>query len=298
MLRSLISKFANWSIKEEYNIGFIDNTLEDIVSGQTLTYKWMQHSFKDSWFADPFVLDVTQTHIFLLVEDFYYPIGRGRISLLKVNKKNSTCEERIPLLTLNTHLSFPAILRKGTDVYVYPESGESGQLKLYKYEDYQLKEVLTLAELSLSDAVFTDLYGANYCFTTRPSIPEEETRVQYVYKLDENFSFRNQVFQYCFADKIARNAGDFFRLGSFIYRPVQDCSINYGGGVIVQAVEQDKAGEFKFTEVRRLNTSHKNLRLGVHTLNSYKGITVIDAHGYCYPILARIGNFLKSKFGL
>ena len=153
MLCAFLTKLRNWSIKEEYNIGFVDNTYEDIISGKPLSVKWMAHSYKDSWFADPFILDVTDTQIYLLVEDFYYPIGRGRISLLKVNRKTYVCEERIPLLTLNTHLSFPAIFRIGNEVFVYPESGLSGKLKLYRYENEKMIEVETLAIIVLQRVV-------------------------------------------------------------------------------------------------------------------------------------------------
>lgn len=59
MLCTFLTKLRNWRIKEEYNIGFVDNTYEDIISGKPLSVKWMAHSYKDSWFADPFILDVT-----------------------------------------------------------------------------------------------------------------------------------------------------------------------------------------------------------------------------------------------
>lgn len=290
MLCTFLTKLRNWSIKEEYNIGFVDNTYEDIISGKPLSVKWMAHSYKDSWFADPFILDVTDTQIYLLVEDFYYPIGRGRISLLKVNRRTYVCEERIPLLTLNTHLSFPAIFRIGNEVFVYPESGLSGKLKLYRYENEKMIEVETLAEGTFSDAIITNLWGSDYYFTTCSSTPEEETSIQYIYRIDR----QNLIFQLFpkirFKDKTARNAGDFFKIGNRIYRPAQDCRKNYGGGIIIHEVFQYSNGEFGFKEVCRLNAKYKNLQLGAHTFNSYKGIFVIDAHGYCNPLLARIAK--------
>lgn len=67
-------------------------------------------------------------------------------------------------------------------------------------------------------------------------------------------------------------------------------SKNYGGGIIIHEVFQYSNGEFGFKEVCRLNAKYKNLQLGAHTFNSYKGIFVIDAHGYCNPLLARIAK--------
>lgn len=287
------NKVYNWSIKEEYNIGFVENTYADIVSGKSLSFRWMKHKFKDSWFADPFVLDVTENQILLLVEDYYYPLGHGRISLLKVNKSTYVCEERKPLLTLDSHLSFPAIFRNDGQIYVYPESGKSGLLKMYKYQNEELKEYITLADMPFSDAILTGIFGENLCFSTIPTgDSEEETRQQYVYRLDEHLQNFSLIEKYRFAKKHARNAGDFFEIEGKTYRPVQDCSVNYGGGMIIQEVSRDSDGEFFFKEISSFDAKHKNLQLGAHTLNHYKGVTVIDAHGYCNPLLAKMALVL------
>lgn len=290
MLHSFLLKIRNWCIKEEYNIGFLDNNYEDIITGKPLSFRWMRHKFKDSWFADPFILDVTDMYIYLLVEDYYYPIGRGRISMLKIDKKTLRCEERKPLLTIDTHLSFPAIIRKNNEVYVYPESGSSGELKLYKLQDNSLIEVATLCNGAFSDAVITGFFDKNYCFTTSSSNSDIETRKQFIYQLNtlnQNWHLLQTIL---FKEKTARNAGDFFKVGSKIYRPTQDCNVNYGGGIIINEVELTSDGKFSFKEVCRFNAKYKNLKLGVHTLNHYKDVTVIDAHGYCYPLLARIAK--------
>lgn len=294
MIKSFFKKFINWSIKEEYNIGFVCNSYKDIINRNPIKIKWMKHKFKDSWFADPFILDITDSHILLLVEDFYYPIGRGRISLLKVNKETYICEERKPILTLDTHLSFPIIFRVGLDVFVYPESGASGKLKIYKFENESLIEYSTIAEGSFCDAVITEFFGSKYCFATRLSSSDEETRLQYIYAVDNENQISEQVQCSCFKEKTARNAGDFFKLENKIYRPAQDCRINYGGGIIIQEVEKIADNQFSFKDVCRFNAKFKNLTLGAHTLNSYKGIMVIDAHGYCNPILAKIALFLQE----
>lgn len=295
MIKSFIKKIVNWSIKEEYNIGFVCNSYKDIINGNPIKIKWMKHKFRDSWFADPFILDVTETHILLLVEDFYYPIGRGRISLLKVNKETYICEERKPILTLDTHLSFPIIFRVGSDVFVYPESGASGKLKIYKYENESLKEFSTIADGSFCDAVITDFWGSKYCFTTRPSSADKETRLQYIYGVDNENHILDLVQSFCFDEKIARNAGNFFMLENKIYRPVQDCTVNYGGGIIIQEVKKNADDQFSFRNICRFDAKYKNLTLGAHTLNSYKGTIVIDAHGYCNPTLAKIAHFIDTK---
>ena len=72
---------------ERWNVGFIQNSTEDIINGKTIDVKWIIHKYKNSWFADPFVLEVTEKEIILLVEEFYRPINnKGRISKLTIDR--------------------------------------------------------------------------------------------------------------------------------------------------------------------------------------------------------------------
>ena len=71
---------------ERWNIGFIQNRLENILHGESLEVGWMKHSYKDRWFADPFILDVTDDIIHVLAEEFYKPIKRGRIAHLIIDR--------------------------------------------------------------------------------------------------------------------------------------------------------------------------------------------------------------------
>ena len=57
----------------KYNIGFVDGDLQSVIDGKPLKVNWLEHSYTDRWFADPFILDVTDREIMVLVED---QIGR------------------------------------------------------------------------------------------------------------------------------------------------------------------------------------------------------------------------------
>lgn len=113
-LKTLILKFL--SVK--WTVGFIENDLDSIIVGDFINIHWIRHSYTDRWFADPFILDVTENEIILLCEEYYYPIKRGRIAKLVIDKKTRELKECQVVLELDTHLSFPAIFRKGDDVYI------------------------------------------------------------------------------------------------------------------------------------------------------------------------------------
>ena len=106
-----IKNFFKSFSDECWNIGFIQNSFDSILRGDNLQIKWIKHNYKDGWFADPFVLDVNDTEIHLLVEEFYKPIQRGRISRLIIDKETNDLKKLDVVLELPSHLSFPAIKR-------------------------------------------------------------------------------------------------------------------------------------------------------------------------------------------
>ena len=56
---------------------------------------------------------------------------RAYISKLTIDKKTKELIKTDLVLKLNTHLSYPAIIRRDNHIYIYPESGQSGRLMLY-----------------------------------------------------------------------------------------------------------------------------------------------------------------------
>ena len=51
--------FVKGLTSECWNIGFINNSLESILRGDTISVSWLKHTNKDRWFADPFILNET-----------------------------------------------------------------------------------------------------------------------------------------------------------------------------------------------------------------------------------------------
>lgn len=267
-----------------WTLGFSEDNLEEIVNGIQPTFHWMKNPYNNRWFADPFILDVTDEYIWVLVEEYYDPIKRGRISKLTVNRRNYQLEKIDVVLELPTHLSFPVIKRIGGDIFIYPENGASNQLNLYKYNPFtnECKKERTLAKGYLADAIITDLFGKELMFTT--IVPNHNGKELLVYtEEDGQYKEKREI---RFESNIARNAGDWFLLNNKVYRPCQDCNERYGGAVILQEVlKSDDC--FSFHEINTINAAYKSYQLGCHTFNHYKGLIVIDVNGYRRPFLAK-----------
>lgn len=277
----------------KYNIGFIDGDLKDIIEGiQPIKVNWLNHPYKDRWFADPFILDVTDNEIWVLVEEWYDPINRGRISKLIIDKQTYKLKDILVLLELETHLSFPAIRRAQDGIYVYPENSVTGKLTEYKYipEKEKLEISDIIANEPLTDAIQTDCFGEKLLFSTR--LPDANGRNLYIYRFDEEAKAYREMSQYHYSENLSRSAGDFFKYGEKIYRPSQVCIKSYGDAVSIQEVNYNN-GHFYEKEVRRFYSPHPDFDLGFHTFNTYKDIIVVDAVGYRHAKLCHLLRNLK-----
>jgi len=270
-----------------WNIGFID-----IKGTNDLFRSWDIHQLKHNekrWFADPFILEVTDDEIFVLVEEMDYNRDKGRIACLRVNRATYELKEYKILLELKTHLSFPAIIRVGDEILVYPENSESGHLSLYKYDfkNNKLVEIKELVDQPLTDAIYYNNGRGEYILSSKQ--PDPNGNILHVYKKGVNGVF-DLIQSISFNDNTARNAGDIFSLNGSLIRPAQNCNGYYGVGIVFQETSIDSKG-FCFNEIGRVNVP-KGYN-GMHTFNTYKGVTVIDLRKPVYPVIH--ATFLKLK---
>ena len=300
-------KFENMKILKElgrqcWAIGFVRGGMDTVMQGaspigdcrlknEDLQVDWVKMP-KDRWFADPFVLDVTESEILLLVEDYGYDIKKGVISLLHINRASMEITLRKVLIELSTHLSFPAIWRKDGRIYVYPESAKSGKLALYEYhpKEEELTFVQTICDDVVWDSYITEAFGEPILFTAA-----HDDRVLDIYKWSKEKKrfVSNRAIS---SDKPnSRLAGAVFEYRGAYYYPAQDCSRVYGGGIDIKRVRVDR-GKWKVERVKHLESPHPEYQLGMHTINEYKGVVVIDVYGYRYGwIGAFISHLVKLK---
>lgn len=294
-----IKKIYQKTQESIWKIGFIQNSLDGILEDEQLHIKYISLP-SDRWWADPFVLDVTDKEIVLLVEEYQYKRKRGTIAKLVIDKEILEVKSDEEILVLDTHLSFPAILRKD-QIYVYPENSKEGCLKLYRYDQNENKLVDSdvICNEPLTDAVYTEILGGPMIVSTKEPNPNGKVLGLFFPK-DENYGVVDNKYQlkeeFEFDEKIARNAGDWFEYNGKIYRPAQECNVEYGHSTYLQEVTKDINGKLQFKNIRKLCSNDKEFQRGLHTFNMYKGITVIDVKGYRYPKLAMFLKTLRSLF--
>lgn len=292
----MITRIYKYCVKHKWEIGFICNPIAAILAGEKPNVWWVKHDYKDRWFADPFILEENVNEVVLLVEEYYDPINLGRIVKLVIDKKTHQIISNELVLQLDTHLSFPAIIRKDDKIFIYPENSKSGKLYMYEYNQKtnDCKLVGVLCEAPLTDAVYFKIDCKDYIFSTTEEDPNGKCLGVYSLGNDGRFAFADTI---SFEENIARMAGDFFVVGSVLYRPAQESNNIYGHSISIQKVSIHN-GSFEMNEVVRIPSPHKVHKLGFHTFNKLGDTIVIDVKGFRRPILGNICYFLKHLVGL
>lgn len=283
-----ISKYI---YNQNWNIGFASVSAEEFIHSQTVgKVQWMKHQYKDRFFADPFVLKITEDSLVLFAEELEFFAPKGRIVELVVDIKTKELKHRYVLLDTDTHLSYPAIWEEDGEVFVYPENGASGKLNLYRYDafNHRLVEVRTLINEPLTDATIYRANNKYWLIATKAPNTQEKAFLFQSSKLMDNFEqlYPNEIVSDI---KSSRPAGNLFEVNGKIYRPAQDCEERYGAAISIMRVEQFE-NDYREQLVFKLTPNSFRYNLGLHTINFKNSVCVIDGYGYLYPILGRVYN--------
>lgn len=276
-VRNKLSEYV-WNLA----IGHYD---ENIVSkGVDWTeLKYIRNPYKKKWFADPFILDVNDDNIQLLVEEFDCDVNKGRIARITISKANYTIVECKIILELDTHLSFPAIYRLDDVIYVHPENSASGKSAIYRYDQHQdkLVEPVVLVEKPLVDAVILKKDDGFVMYSTLLSHNSgPELHVFKSKSLTQPFSETGTL---NFEKKTARMAGAMLKTNQGVIRPAQDCTHDYGEAVLFYR-GIDLLGEIR--------PAKNGKYAGVHTFNIFNETFVIDLKRYKYYYIRNLANKL------
>ena len=271
-------------------LGFVRGGMKTVMELDHLDVDWVKMP-KDRWFADPFVLDVTDAEILLLVEDYEYDTRKGIISLLHINRATMEIMSRKVILETPTHLSFPAIWRKDGHIYIYPESANSGRLDMYEFhpESEKLTFVQTICDDVVWDSYITEALGEPLLFTAAHNDNQLDI---YQWKNDTS---RYVPYIVIPSDKPnSRLGGAVFEYKGAYYYPAQNCEKQYGGAIDIKRINCND-GNFSTSSVKQLTSPNPRYPLGLHPLNEYKGVVVIDVKGYRY---GRIGAMMDKLVAL
>lgn len=280
-----LSKYIN---RSNWNIGFVAISPEHLIDESKLgEIQWMKHNYKDRFFADPFILKISDKYIILLAEEMLFDEAKGRIVELIVDKNTYSLCDRFLLLETDSHLSYPAYIRENGKVFVYPENGMSGALRIYELDEDNHKLINSVVILNEAVADATIFMKGGKYWMTATKYPNTQEQV-YLYCSESIFGPYIQVDRHPFISnrRYSRPGGNFFTAYGQIYRPAQNCLIRYGSALTIMKVDFSQKLHEEFTfEIKPQSYKYN---LGIHTINFSEGQCVVDGYGYLYPLIGRI----------
>lgn len=291
-----------------WNIGFIEKSAADVVSGADSEFEvhWLQHGYKDRFFADPFILSADDLTVKVLVEDFPYYRKRGMISMLTVDRKTYTLIDRKVILKQPFHMSYPFIQRNpdGSVRWVAPEASASGNL--YRYTIDRNSGLLTnqtvLVNEPLLDSTVVSYQGKFWLFCTKRGV--DSNSKLYIYYSDNPDGpwiphKKNPVVD---SLSMARPAGNFVQAGEEVYRVIQKCDRHYGEAMNVARLTDLTEDSFGETFVKEIRTKDNLYSWSFHTLNGYGDTCVVDGVRVDFKPLRRVvyefANLMVKLFKL
>lgn len=276
-----IQYFSKFFLEDSYSIAYrrIADS-EPIPPHQGTSYSLIPHT-QFAWWADPFVLE-HNGQVYIFVELYRRFHGKGTIAYFKIqdNGKASHIKE---VIKEPFHMSFPNLFKFKDDVYMIPETGKSGQIRLYRAINFPDQWVLDKVLFNGGDIVDTAFIFDN-------GIPK------YAIAMD----FESKAFHFFMVDlerkellKLPnnkmlfkeRNGGNCLQEGDIFIRVLQDCSNDYGERILFYkfttpiddlckgTIRDEYSSQFSIKELSK--ATRKNYTR-VHTFNRSQHYEVID----------------------
>ena len=240
-------------------------------------YRWLP-SPKGHFYGDPFLLR-RRGQTWLFFEDYSYSEKRGRIVCAPIHSDLSI-DTPAPCLELPYHLSYPCVFEHDGEVFMIPESGSNETVQLYRATEFplawKLEKILYRGRAVDTTPLQHD--GRWYFFTALSEPPGNAAfgalfsaqELTADWKLHPGSPISTDV-------RTARSAGPIQVVGDRLLRPVQDCSQNYGGRILVQQIVSLSPCSYDQRQLHSIEANWEPGLEGVHTYGFCAGIEVLDA---------------------
>lgn len=203
--------------------------------------------------ADPFLFSHNdRLYLFYERQDRWY--GKGHICMRYTEDFNNWSEEVIVLKEF-FHLSFPFVFKENGIVYMLPEAGYSGSIRLYEslnddLNKWKLSKIIIDEKRQWVDSSIIKIDSKFYLFT---SVKEQGTFNQYLFVSDNiKGPYKEHPKSPIYiGNDYGRNAGSVFVFEGKLFRPVQICVSSYGEDVTLLQID-------KLTEDDYLEHVHKD----------------------------------------
>lgn len=266
----------------EWNIGIVNAPIHKFLERDYRPQvHWLPIVPNGKFFlADPFGFRHGE-QLYIICEKFDYSRHRGEITGLALSPDGQVLSMKSALVS-ESHLAYPFIFSHQEQCYCIPETADSNEISLYrinKESPWQWnKEAVLISGLDAVDSTIFHYHGYWWLLFTRKKYGSNSTL--FAWYAEELYG----PWQPHKANPIkvdvtsSRPAGTPFIHHGKLYRPAQDSSRTYGGGIVINEIVKLDSEKFEERIASRIdpivNSQHPE---GIHTISSVGDITLIDA---------------------
>jgi hypothetical protein len=262
---------------ELWSVGVVDAPIQSFLDEGQPEVRFIEHPNRLS-LADPFGVEREGGVTFLCEEldaDVRPHIGR----VVAIDFEDEGSFSITPAIERDYSVTYPYLMHHEGDVYMVPETYQAGEVKLFKATSFPTawEEVEVMLPIAGVDCTIFHhdgrwwMLGADYAEGSNDKL--------FAWYSDNRFGPwtphpGNPV---KLSSASSRPAGTPFVHDGGLYRPSQDCSITYGGRVVISRIVELTPMAFKEEPVTTVEPIPGSpISGGVHTISACGGRTLID----------------------
>lgn len=282
MTRSIAGKITGKSRPVQWSIGVWPHDPTSIDTGPIEDIDWYVPR-PDHFLADPCAIE-RDGKLHLFVEEYVYAKQSAHLSVMEYDRETGFTEPR-KILELDCHLSFPYVFKDEGTFYMVPEQLQSGQVVLYRCEDFPdlwVRDCVLLDDFHGADTVVFRHDGLYWMFTTNGRAGNWDSNLNLLIAEDLRGPYEpHPQTPVSITLYGSRMAGPILNMNGRLIRPGQNCVNKYGGSLVLHEITTltpHRYEERVIGEVRPNPTDEFGEAL--HTISMLPTQTVVDGLRY------------------
>jgi hypothetical protein len=239
--------------------------------------------------ADPFGI-VSNGRLTVLYEVLDYRTFKGGIASIELERDSNAAgklpPQPRPALDLPVHTSYPYLIDYQGEIYCVPETARLREVSLYRAVEFPgrwVKVAMLLRGVAALDATLFQ-YDGVWWLTCTDKDQGAQSKLFIWYAPDLLGPWQPHAANPVKIDiRSARPAGTPFVHQGQLYRPAQDCSRTYGGGIVIHRVTRLSPGEFCEEPAAIIDPDPTGpYPDGIHTLSAVGDMTLVDGKRFVF----------------
>ena len=265
--------------EEHWHVGMIRQPIHSLLNpGVRHRIEWLPFRRANRYMADPFAIRVGPTTK-LLMEEYDYSSRRGIIVESELTDGGGWSPPR-PVLRAERHMAYPYLFEHRGEIWCTPENQDIRGVALYAWDRERRRwshHDVILHDFPAVDPTIIRHGGHWWLFcTSRDDYPQAKLFLWQASDLTGPWEPHpgNPV---KVDVRSSRPAGTPFEFEGQLYRPAQDCSETYGGGITINRVTRLTPVAFAEEPVATIEAGRgSDYAAGIHTLSGSGELTMLD----------------------